>query len=79
MGIDGMTDGMCEARMNDTVRNNLKVIMVSSSYKDKSAEIIAEGDIPVDELKKIVEQTGFKLVSCDSEPYEKKKGFLFFQ
>ncbi len=79
VGIDGMMCGMCEAHINDAIRNNFKVTKVSASHKTNSAEIISETDIPEDEIKKIVEQTGYKFTSYDSEPYEKKKGFLFFQ
>ncbi len=79
LGVEGMMCGMCEAHMNDAVRNNFKVIKVSSSHKKNSVEIISEDDIPENELSKVVEQTGYKLISYDSEPYEKKKGFLFFQ
>ena len=79
LGIDGMMCGMCEAHMNDAIRNNFKVIKVSSSHKKNSVEIISEDVIPEEELAKVAEQTGYKLTSYDSEPYEKKKGFLFFQ
>jgi len=78
VGIDGMMCGKCEARMDEAIKNNLKVTKVSASHKTNSAEIISEADIPEDEIRKIVEQTGHKLTSYDSEPYEKKKGFLFF-
>lgn len=79
LGVEGMMCGMCEAHMNDAVRNHFKVTKVSSSHKNNSVEIISESDISRDELEKVVEQTGYKLTSYDSEPYEKKKGFLFFQ
>ena len=79
VGIEGMMCGMCEAHMNDAVRNHFKVIKVSSSHKNKCTEIVAENDIPQDELKKVVEQTGYQFVSYSSEPYEKKKMFPFFQ
>ncbi len=78
-GIEGMMCGMCESHMNDAIRNHFKVIKVSSSHKNKCTEIIAEDDIPQDELKKVVEQTGYQFVSYRSEPYEKKKIFPFFQ
>lgn len=79
VGIDGMMCGMCESHMNDAIRNHFKVIKVSSSHKDRRTEIIAEEDIPQEELKKVVDQTGYQFVSYSSEPYEKKKGFAFFR
>lgn len=71
-GIDGMMCNMCEAHMNDAVRNNFKVKKVSSSHTDKSSVIIAKVEIPEDKLREVVEKTGYKLTSFKSEPYEKK-------
>lgn len=74
-GIDGMMCNMCEAHMNDAVRNSFKVKKVSSSHTDKRSVIIAKEDIPEDKLREVVEKTGYKLTSYESEPYE-KKGFF---
>ena len=71
-GIDGMMCNMCEAHMNDAVRNSFKVKKVSSSHTDKRSVIIAKEDIPEDKLREVVEKTGYKLTSFESEPYEKK-------
>ena len=71
-GIDGMMCNMCEAHMNDAVRNIFKVKKVSSSHTDKRSVIIAKEDIPEDKLREVVEKTGYKLTSYESEPYEKK-------
>jgi len=71
-GIDGMMCNMCEAHMNDAVRNSFKVKKVSSSHTDKRSVIIAKEDIPEDKLREVVEKTGYKLTSYESEPYEKK-------
>lgn len=79
LGIDGMMCGMCESHVNDAIRNNFKVKKVSASHSSNSAEIIAESDISREEIEKVIGQTGYKLTSYDSEPYEKKKGFLFFK
>lgn len=79
LGIDGMMCGMCEAHVNDAIRNNFKVKKVSASHTTHFAEIISETEIPQEELKKVIEQTGYKLTSYDSEPYEKKKASLFFK
>lgn len=46
--IDGMMCGMCEAHMNELIRNNFKVKKVSSSAKDGETVVISEDalDIP---------------------------------
>lgn len=75
LGIEGMACGMCEAHINEAVRNAFKVKKVTSSHTKKQTVIIAEQDIPESELKDIVAKAGYDVVSVDSESYE-KKGFL---
>lgn len=71
-GIDGMMCNMCEAHVNDAVRNSFKVKKVNSSHTDNETVIIAKDDIPRDELEKVIGATGYKMTSYTSEPYEKK-------
>ena len=70
--IEGMACGMCEAHINEAVRNAFPVRKVSSSHTKKQAVIIAEQDIPEQELKDVVAKAGYDAVSVSSEPYEKK-------
>ena len=42
VGIEGMACGMCEAHINEAVRNAFKVKKVSSSHTKKRTVIIAE-------------------------------------
>ncbi|MBE5965208.1 MAG: cation transporter [Lachnospiraceae bacterium] len=72
IGIDGMMCGMCEAHVNDTVRNTLKVKKVTSSHKAKETVIIADDDISDDDIKALVEKTGYTLTGISREPYKKK-------
>ncbi len=72
LGVDGMMCNMCEAHMNDAVRNNFKVKKVSSSHSAKECVIVAKEDIPRESLEKVVTETGYKLTSYKVEPYEKK-------
>lgn len=72
LGIEGMACGMCEAHINEAVRNAFRVKKVTSSHTKKQAVIIAERDIPEQELKDVVAKAGYDVVSADSEPYEKK-------
>ncbi len=75
--IDGMACSMCEAHMNDAVRNNFDVKKVSSSHTKGTTEIISNDPLNEDKLKKVITDTGYTLVSVSTEPYE-HKGFSLF-
>jgi copper chaperone len=77
MQIDGMRCGMCEAHMNDAVRNAFPVKKVSSSHSRGQTVILTEREIDEQSLKEIVEKTGYRLISVSKVPYE-KKGFFSF-
>ncbi len=72
LGIEGMACGMCEAHINEAVRNAFRVKKVTSSHTKKQTVIIAEQYIPEQELKEVVAKAGYDAVSVDSELYEKK-------
>ena len=79
LGIEGMACGMCEAHINEAVRNAFKVKKVTSSHTKKQTVIIAEKDILEQELKDTVAKAGYSVISVDSEPYEKKELFSAFR
>lgn len=70
--IEGMACGMCEAHMNEAVRNAFQVKKVTSSHTKKQTVILAEKDISKQELKNVAAKAGYDAVSISSEPYEKK-------
>lgn len=72
VGIEGMACGMCEAHINEAVRKAFQVKKVASSHTKKQTVILAEEDIPEQELKSVVAKAGYDAVSVSSEPYEKK-------
>ncbi|MCM1145931.1 MAG: cation transporter [Clostridium sp.] len=72
LGVEGMACSMCEAHINETVRNAFQVKKVTSSHTKKQTVIIAQEDISEQELKDAIGKTGYNVVSVDSEPYEKK-------
>ena len=78
-GIEGMACGMCEAHINEAVRNAFRVKKVTSSHTKKQTVILAEQDIPEQELKSVVAKAGYDVVSVNSEPYEKKGLFSAFR
>ena len=78
--IDGMSFSMCEAHMNEVIRNNFKVNKVSSSASAGETVIISDAELDIPWVKKQVKDIGYKVLSYKSEPYEKKekKGFFHF-
>ena len=76
--IEGRVCGMCEAHINDALRNAFPVKKVTSSHTKKQTVIIAEKDIPEQELKDAIAKNGYEVVSVSSEPYEKKGLFSVF-
>ncbi len=79
VGIEGMACRMCEAHINETVRNTFQVKKVTSSHTKKQTVIISENDIPEQELKDAVAKTGYEVASMSSEPYDKKGLFSAFR
>ena len=77
--VEGMACGMCEAHINEAVRNAFRVKKVTSSHTKKQTVILAEQEIPEQELKNVVAEAGYDVVSVDSLPYEKKGLFSAFR
>ncbi len=77
LGIDGMMCGMCESHVNDAIRKEFNVKKVSSSHSKNKTEIISEDPLDETKLKSAIDATGYKVVSVETEPYE-KKGFSLF-
>ncbi|MCM1127256.1 MAG: heavy-metal-associated domain-containing protein [Lachnospiraceae bacterium] len=78
VGVEGMACGMCEAHINEAVRNAFPVKKVTSSHTKKQTVIVSEQDIPEQELKDVIAKAGYDAVSVDREPYEKKGLFSAF-
>lgn len=70
--IDGMMCGMCEAHMNDAIRNHFKVKKVSSSHKKGITEVVSEESLNQEILKKAVSEMGYELVDISEEEYKRK-------
>ena len=70
--IDGMMCSMCEAHMNDLVRQNCKVKKVTSSAKNGETVVISEEPLDISMLDKEIKGIGYTMLSHESEPYEKK-------
>jgi copper chaperone CopZ len=76
--IDGMACSMCEAHVNEAIRKTGPVKKVTSSHSKGTAEIISEKALDETALRSAIEATGYRVLSVESTPYE-KKGFSLFR
>ena len=70
--VDGMMCGMCEAHVNDAVRDNFNVKKVKSSHSKGQTVILTEEDLDDKKLSDIVSATGYIVTEVLKKPYEKK-------
>ena len=77
--IDGMSCGMCESHVNDTIRQKFNVKKVISSHKKGETVIVANEAIDSDKLKETISETGYEVLDIKEEPYEKKGFFAFLK
>lgn len=77
LGIDGMMCGMCEAHINDCIRNQFRVKKVTSSKGKKQTVILTEEPISEADLKAAIDPTGYTVTSYTMEEYRKKGIFGF--
>lgn len=70
--IDGMSCGMCESHINETIRRQFQVKKVSSSHRKGRTEVLAEHSLDEDSLRKAIEETGYIVKSVKTEEYVKK-------
>lgn len=70
--IDGMACGMCEAHINDCIRQNFSIKKIKTSHKEGKAEIVSELPLNKEKLQKVVSDTGYTIMSIQSELYENK-------
>ena len=64
--INGMACGMCESHVNEAIRNAFQVKKVNSSHSKNETVIISEEELPEDQIRKVIEPTGYELVSVSS-------------
>lgn len=70
--VDGMKCGMCEAHVNDAVRDNFNVKKVKSSHSKGQTVILTEEDLDENKLSDIVSATGYTVTEVLKKSYEKK-------
>ena len=70
--IDGMACGMCEAHINDAIRQNFCVKKVTSSRKKGETVILSENALEEERLRDLIAKTGYTLQKISSAPYVEK-------
>ena len=72
--IDGMMCGMCEAHVNDAIRKAIpEAQKVTSSHTKGKSSFLSEAEPNVDRLKEAINETGYTVLSMNTEVYNKKK------
>ncbi len=74
-----MMCGMCEAHVNDAIRNNLKVKKVTSSHKDAECVILSDAHIDEAKLRALIENEGYTTGDITTAEEEKKGLFSIFK
>ena len=76
--IDGMACGMCEAHINDCLRQNFDTKKIKTSHAAGTSEIISENPLDEQKLHSASAAAGYTLLSVKAEPYAKKGFFGLF-
>ena len=75
--VTGMACGMCEAHVNDAIRDAFAIKKVSSSHTKNETEIISEEELDAEKIKSVITEQGYEVGAIKSEPYQKKGLFSF--
>lgn len=75
--VDGMACSMCEAHVNEAIRKAVPVKKVTSSHKKGETQLILENPVDEQVIKQAIESIGYRVISVESGPYEKKRFRLF--
>ncbi|MBR3556871.1 MAG: cation transporter [Oscillospiraceae bacterium] len=71
--IEGMSCGMCEAHICDTIRKAVPgAKKVAASHGKGIASFLSESQVPEAQLKAAIDATGYTCLSVETVPYEKK-------
>lgn len=79
--IDGMMCQMCEAHIQDAIREAIPgARKVKADRKKKEAVFLTDEEFPEKILRRAITKTGYTYLSSDTEPYteEKKHGLHLF-
>ena len=65
--IDGMSCSMCEAHVNDAIRNNFDVKKVKSSHKKNETLIVTNNKLDEEKLKDVLHKIGYEVLEIGTE------------
>ncbi len=77
--VGGMACSMCEAHINDAIRNAFPVEKVSSSHSKGRTVILSREPLDENALRAAIQATGYRVGEIHGEPYEKKGLFSFLK
>ena len=77
--ITGMACTMCEAHINEAVRNAFSVKKVKSSHSKGETVILSEEPLDEAALRKTIEATGYTTGEMTSDSYKKNGLFSFLK
>lgn len=75
--IDGMACAMCEAHVQDTIRQHFAVKKVKASHTKGRAEVWSEQPLSESELRAALDPTGYRVLSVQVAERERRRGFSF--
>ncbi|MBR2742604.1 MAG: heavy-metal-associated domain-containing protein [Clostridia bacterium] len=71
--IEGMTCGMCEAHICDTIRKTVpSAKKVAASRSKREASFLTETAVDGERLRSAINATGYSCLSVETAAYEKK-------
>lgn len=76
--VEGMMCPMCEAHVNDAIRDRFAVEKVTSSHKKNETVILTEMPIEDESLRATIAAMGYQVGNIIRETYEKKGFFSRF-
>lgn len=74
--IDGMMCGMCEAHVNDRIRDLFKVKKVQSSHAAGETVLLADTAPNAEKLRNALAELGYTVTDMRTETVEKKANWL---
>lgn len=61
LNVEGMSCSHCEARISNALKGLENIKEVNASAKDKSVVIFYEDLVNMDQIKEVIEDTGYKV------------------
>ncbi|MEE3488315.1 MAG: heavy metal-associated domain-containing protein [Bulleidia sp.] len=77
--VDGMMCGMCEAHIQDTIRNTVPDAAKVKADRKKKTAVFLTDNVPEEKvIRRAINKTGYTYVGMSVEEAQEKKGFSLF-